>query len=132
MDIKINISFIFYYSIRSFQCVPKNEKHNQLLNSLTIDEERCLSQHSSANINKAKSTKNDKNNANKIDIDEHKQIALFAKQLTLIVKKQKPNSTGIQPQIRFPFNQYDSQRRYINHRSAEKKLMIFKLEAENR
>ncbi|CAF2999344.1 unnamed protein product [Rotaria sp. Silwood2] len=123
------------HSIRkSLQCVPKNEKHNQYLNSLTIDQEQQLSREHFIRSNKPILIKNNENNNNtdKIDIDEHKQIALYTKQLTLMDEKQKLNPTGIQPQIRFSFNQHQSRRRYTNHQSEETKLMISKLEAENR
>ncbi|CAF1419185.1 unnamed protein product [Rotaria sp. Silwood1] len=121
------------HSIRkSFQCVPKNEKHNQYLNSLTIDQEQQLSREFFIRSNEPISINNNKNNSNKIDIDEHKQIALYTKQLTLIDEKQKSNPTGIQPQVKFSFNQHQSRRGCTNHQSEEKKLMISKLEAENR
>ncbi|CAF0815637.1 unnamed protein product [Rotaria sordida] len=122
------------YSIRkSLQCMPRNEKHNQRLNSLTIDNKQQLSEENFIRNNKSKLIINkDKNISNKIDNDEHKQIALYTKQFELIDEKQNLNPIEIQSQIKSSFNQHHSRRRYTKHQSEEKKLMIAKLEAENR
>ncbi len=101
-------------------------------------------------------------NSNQYDMDEHIQIALYAQQLASICEKQKQNPTGIQPPIRFPScpmnlqmnNQYyprlmpttttttpppstvvpmsSIRSMHKDHQSAEKRLIISKLEAKNR
>lgn len=117
--------------LRSLQCLPTTEKH-QHFNSLTIDREQRLSQHFAGSSNKPKLINDEKDNFSKIDMDEHKQIALYLKKLTLVAEKQNLNSTGIQQQMRFSINSKHSQKRSMNHATAEKKLIISKLEAENR
>ena len=96
-------------------------------------------------------------NGNQSDMDEHIQIALYAQQLASISDKHKQNPTGIQPPIRFPScpmnlqmnNQYHPRMittapsatmitmssirsMHMDHQSAEKRLIITKLEAKNR
>ncbi|CAF0904586.1 unnamed protein product [Adineta steineri] len=95
-------------------------------------------------------------NSNQSDMDEHIQIALYAQQLASIDDKQKQNPSGIQPPIRFPScpmnlqmnNQYyprtmtttpstmvpmsSIRSMQMDHQSAEKRLIISKLEAKNR
>jgi hypothetical protein len=94
-------------------------------------------------------------NSNQSDMDEHIQIALYAQQLASLNEKQKQNPTGIQPPIRFPScpmnlqmnNQYyprmttpsttmvpmsTIRSMHMDHQSAEKRLIISKLEAKNR
>jgi hypothetical protein len=100
-------------------------------------------------------------NGNQSDMDEHIQIALYAQQLASISDKHKQNPTGIQPPIRFPScpmnlqmnNQYHPRMTpattptpssaamlpmssirsmHMDHQSAEKRLIITKLEAKNR
>ncbi|CAF2928383.1 unnamed protein product [Rotaria sp. Silwood2] len=95
-------------------------------------------------------------NGNDSDMDEHVQIAYYAQQLASIGEKQKHNPTGIQPPIRFSScpmnlqtnNQYYSRMTattpsaivpmssirsmHMDHQSAEKRLIISKLEAQNR
>jgi hypothetical protein len=99
-------------------------------------------------------------NENQSDLDEHIQIALYAQQLASMGEKQKQNPTGIQPSIRFPScpmnlqmnNQYyprmtptptqttsstmipmsSIRSMHMDHQSAEKRLIINKLEAKNR
>jgi hypothetical protein len=92
-------------------------------------------------------------NSNQSDIDEHIQIAFYAQQLASIGEKQKQNPTGIPPPIRFPScpmnlqmnSQYyprmtpssmmpmsSMRSMHIDHQSAEKRLIISKLEAKNR
>ncbi|CAF4100442.1 unnamed protein product [Rotaria magnacalcarata] len=95
-------------------------------------------------------------NGNESDMDEHVQIAYYAQQLASIVEKQKQNPTGIQPPIRFsscPMNLQNNNQYYsrmmtttpstmvpmpsirsmqMDHQSAEKRLIISKLEAKNR
>jgi hypothetical protein len=100
--------------------MPKNEKRKQLSSSLTINEEQKLSQHFIEN--------NDTPKSNRINNDEHKQIASYTNQLALITEKQYFNQTGIQTQIKVP----RPQKGYVDHQRAEKKLIISKLEAENR
>ncbi len=109
---------IFLWSFRSFQCIPKHEKCNQLSSPLTIDKEQRLSEH--FNRSDTPTLKNfDEQKSNKINNDEHKQISSYTNQLAFINKKQ-----GIQSQIRL--------NRYVDHQRVEKKLIIAKLEAENR
>jgi hypothetical protein len=95
--------FINFFSSRSFPCVPKNEKRNQLISPLTVDKEQELSPH----FIPTDLSKPNKNN-------EH-----------INAEKQKSN-------IRSSSNQHRSQREYNDHRNAEKKLIISKLEADNR
>lgn len=83
-------------------------------------------------IDKTKLTKTDENKPVKIDIDEHKQIASYSKQLTLTGEKQKISSSGTQPQRQFSFNERRSRRGNSYQQSEEKKMLISKLEAENR
>lgn len=95
-------------------------------------------------------------NSNRGDFDEHIQIALYAQQLASIGEKQKQNPSGIPPPIRFPScpmnlqmsNQYyprtmtntpsamvpmsSLRSMQMDHQSAEKRLIISKLEAKNR
>lgn len=105
-------------------------------------------------------TKNDvkktDENSNQLDFDEHIQIALYAQQLASVGEKHKQNPTGIPPPIRFPScpmnlqmnNQYHSRTisatpsgmmhmssmrsMHVDHDTAEKRLVISKLEAKNR
>jgi len=99
--------------------MPKNEKRNQLSSPLTINEEQRLSQHF---------IQNDTSNLNKINNDEHNHIASYTNQLALIDEKQYFNPTEIPTQIKL----HRPQRGYVDHQRAEKKLIISKLEAENR
>ncbi|CAF4323243.1 unnamed protein product [Rotaria socialis] len=115
---------------QSLQCIPKNERPCQYFNSLTVDKEQKLSQENFITKNKQQLIKNYENKPKKIDIDEHKQIASYTKQLSLNVDKQKFNPTGIQSERKFSSHQ--SRRAITNHQSQEKKLLISKLEAENR
>lgn len=93
-------------------------------------------------------------NGHQSDMDEHIQIALYAQQLANLSEKQKQNPTGIPPPIRFPScpmnlqmnSQYYSRMNTpsttvpmssirsmpMDHQSAEKRLIITKLEAKNR
>ena len=94
-------------------------------------------------------------NGNQLDMDEHIQIALYAQQLASLNEKQKQNPSGIPPPIRFPScpmnlqmnnNQFHSKvptpstmipmssirSMQMDHQSAEKRLVISKLEAKNR
>lgn len=95
-------------------------------------------------------------NSNQAEFDEHIQIALYAQQLASISEKTKQNPTGIPPPIRFPScpmnlqmnNQYHPRTMgtasstmlpvssirslQMDHESAEKRLIISKLEAKNR
>jgi hypothetical protein len=87
-----NQTFVFYLFFRSFQCLPKSEKSNQLISSLTIDQEQKLSPH-------------------------------FIPTEITKSREQLSNSTEIPSQIKFTSNQ---------NRNADKKLMISKLEADNR
>ena len=120
------------FSFRSLQCIPKNEKPCHYFNSLTVDKEQKLSQENFMTNNKEQLIKNDENKPNKIDVDEHKQIASYTKQLTLNADKQKFNPTGIQSQRKLSSHQHQCRRGNINHQSQEKKVLISKLEAENR
>jgi hypothetical protein len=99
----------------------------------------------------------EENGNHQSDMDEHIQIALYAQQLASISDKHKQNPTGIQPPIRFPScpmnlqmnNQYHPRMitttpsatmipmssirsMHMDHQSAEKRLIITKLEAKNR
>ena len=89
---------------------------------------------------------------NESDSDEHAQIAFYARRLASINDKQKQNLTGIQPPIRIsscPMNLQMNNHLYsrtmtttvpmpsirsinVDHQSAEKRLIISKLEAKNR
>jgi hypothetical protein len=113
-----------------------------------IDEQRTIIIPKNTNIRKIEE------NSNQLDIDEHIQIALYAQQLASSNEKQKQNPTGIPPPIRFPScpmnlqmnNQYyprmttpstmvpmsSIRSMHIDHQSAEKRLIISKLEAKNR
>lgn len=95
-------------------------------------------------------------NGNDSDMDEHIQIAYYAQQLASMVESQKQNSSGVQPPIRFascPMNLQTNNQYYprtmtttpstmvpmtsirsmtMDHQSAEKRLIISKLEAKNR
>jgi len=97
-------------------------------------------------------------NGHQSDLDEHIQIALYAQQLAALTDKQKQNPSGIPPPSRFPScpmnlqmnnninNQYHSRvttpstmvpmssirSMQMDHQSAEKRLIISKLEAKNR
>jgi len=96
-------------------------------------------------------------NSNQTDFDEHIQIALYAQQLASICEKHKQNPQGIPPPNRYPScpmnlqmnPQYYSRMMnnntpstmipmssirsmHIDHQSAEKRLIISKLEAKNR
>ena len=93
--------------------MPRNEKRNHLLSPLTVDKEQRLSEHLS------------RNDANKVSNDEHKQIASYTAYLT---EKQSPNPA----QKRSSSTADRSRREYDNHQRTEKKLIISKLEAENR
>jgi len=118
---------------------------------LNIDEQRSLITPKMNHIRKIDE------NSNPSDMDEHIQIALYAQQLASISEKQKQNPTGIQPPIRFPScpmnlqmnNQYyprmmttptpsamipmpSIRSMHMDHQSAEKRLIITKLEAKNR
>jgi len=97
-------------------------------------------------------------NGHQSDMDEHIQIALYAQQLASVSDKHKQNPTGIPPPIRFPscpmnlqMNNHQYHPRmmtttpsstmipmssirsmHMDHQSAEKRLIISKLEAKNR
>ncbi|CAF1214457.1 unnamed protein product [Adineta steineri] len=86
----------FRQSIRkSLQCMPKNEKRNQLLSPLTVDKEQ-------------QST-------------EHTDISLYTKRLASFTENENSTNT-----------KYCSRKKYNDNQNAEKKLLISKLEAENR
>jgi hypothetical protein len=119
---------------------------------INLDEQRSLITPKNSNISKIDE------HSNQSEIDEHTQIALYAQQLASISEKQKQNPTGIQPPIRFPScpinlqmnNQYyprmmtttptpttmvpmsSIRSMHMDHQSAEKRLIISKLEAKNR
>ncbi|CAF0749532.1 unnamed protein product [Rotaria sordida] len=116
---------------------------------INLDEQRSLL-----------TTKNDikriDENGHESDMDEHVQIAYYAQQLASIGEKQKQYPTGIQPPTRFsscPINLQTNNQYYsrittttpsamvpissirsmnMDHQSAEKRLIISKLEAKNR
>jgi len=119
---------------------------------LHIDEQRSL-------ITPKNTIRKLNENSNQSDMDEHIQIALYAQQLASIGDKPKQNPSGIQPPIRFPSvpmnlqmnNQYypkmmattttptstmvpmsSIRSMHMDHQSAEKRLIITKLEAKNR
>ena len=95
-------------------------------------------------------------NSNQSEFDEHIQIALYAQQLASMGEKQKQNPTGIPPPIRFPSCPMNLQMNHqyyprmmnatptnmmpmsslrsiqAEHESAEKRLIISRLEAKNR
>ena len=115
------------------------------------DDQRSLT------LTKQNGRKSDEN-SNQSDMDEHIQIALYAQQLAAMEDKQKQNPSGIPPPIRFPScpmnlqmnNQYHPRMlppsgisstmvpmssirsMQMDHQSAEKRLIISKLEAKNR
>jgi hypothetical protein len=103
--------------------MPKTDKRHQLSSPLTIDKEQRLPQHF---IRNATPTSEEMNN------DEHQEIALYTNQLALITEKQYFNPTGIRSRIRFAPNQDRSRRGCTDYQRAERKLIISKLEAENR
>ena len=103
--------------------MPKNEKRNQLSGSLIIDKEQRLSQHIIASETSNLRNING-NQSNKIDIDEHKQIALYTEKLALLTEKQNFNPTETQSPMRFVSNQHRSRRGYTDHHRTEKKLII--------
>ena len=111
--------------------MAKNGKCHRLPSSITTNHEQRLSEHL-IESNTAKMINDDEYKLNKNDSIEHNQIVSHAEQLTSIPDKQKFNSSGIQSSINFSYDQYQFQRRYINQQCAEKKLIISKLEAENR
>lgn len=122
---------------------------------MNIDEHRSLITPKTNQIRKIDE------NSNQSDMDEHIQIALYAQQLASISEKQNQNPSGVQPPIRFPSvpmnlqmnNQYyprmttttattptpsamvpmsSIRSMHMDHQSAEKRLIINKLEAKNR
>ncbi|CAF3495122.1 unnamed protein product [Rotaria sp. Silwood1] len=121
---------------------------------INFDEQRSLL----TTTTKTDIKKIDENGNESADMDEHVQIAYYAQQLASINEKQKQNPTGIQPPIRFSScpmnlqtnNQYYSRipittttpstmvpmssirSMHMDHQSAEKRLIISKLEAKNR
>lgn len=105
--------------------MPKNEKCYQLSSPLTIDKEQRVSQHSIRSLTPTTRYSNEYK-SNKIINDEHQQIASYSNQLALITEKKYFNSVDNQSTIRT----YRSQK--VDHKRAEKKLIISKLEAENR
>ncbi|UJR20870.1 hypothetical protein I4U23_023979 [Adineta vaga] len=93
----------FRQSIRkSFKCMPKNERHHQCSSSLKIDKEQ--------------------------ESTEHNDISSYSKDLMSIANNSKFNSL----ERKFFPDENHTQQKYTDHRSAEKKLLISKLEAENR
>jgi hypothetical protein len=115
---------------------------------VNVDEQRTIVTPKNTNIRKIDE------NSNQSDMDEHIQIAIYAQQLASLNEKQKQNPTGIPPPIRFPScpmnlqmnNQYyprmttpttmvpmsSIRSMHMDHQSAEKRLIISKLEAKNR
>jgi hypothetical protein len=115
---------------------------------INIDEQRTIITPKPMNIRKIEE------NGHQLDMDEHIQIALYAQQLASLNEKQKQNPTGIPPPIRFPscpMNLQMNNQQYprmttpttmvpmssirsmhMDHQSAEKRLIISKLEAQNR
>ena len=115
---------------------------------ISIDEQRSILTPKNTHMRKIEE------NGTQPDMDEHIQIALYAQQLATMSEKQKQNPTGIPPPTRFPscpMNLQMNPQYYprvttpsnmvpmtsirsmpMDHQSAEKRLIISKLEAKNR
>ena len=89
--------------------MPKMERRNQLLSPLTIDKEQQVSDGHDDIPN------------TQITNDEHKQIASYTNQLAYLTDKQQFKPTPSR-----------SRRAGYNHQRAQKKMIISKLEGENR